>query len=815
MSLLLLKVSVLLTMALVAARLLHRAPAAARHRLWSFAFAAMLMLPALAASLPALHVPVPAGWEPAAPTRATFSPSAATIAPPIQADAAPVTMASEAGLVPGLTGNAPRSSERPSLPSLSSLLFAIWLTGVVGAVATVLHSLWRVRRLVRTAEAVSDDGWQRAVAMLGTQLGVRHRVRLLSSPRVGTPMAGGIWRPAIFLPHSAASWNPEHRDLVLAHELAHLAGHDPLRHLMTRLALACYWFHPLAWLAAREAAIAREQACDETVLAMGARPSAYARLLLDLAESVSAKAPARLLGALPMVHRSHLERRLMAILNRDIRPAARRFVAAPAIVVALLTLSVAAAQPFDKAQGRPLAQATTISANDVALFANEQARPFAETQARPFAETYAKPFADTYARPVAEKIEAAFAGAPAGQVPGPQVPGVPVGPSPGVPAGPLPGVSAGPLPGIPVGQVHGLPQGPVTAFGAVGAPTADVQDRDSACWSDGYRGNFIGSSSSSRIGGRTVIYDQVGWRNGDRIIQRLFGDLRLCMLAESAGDRDRDTVERPSQWIGRARRVVMEARRGSTVQRLEFNGTSPTWTVGNSTRDFDSAAQTWRDRMLAVLDTTWELSTLRGEESSLRGQISSIQGQRSSLQGQISSLQGQVSSMQGRISSTQGQVSSLRGQISSIQGHVSSLQGAISSEQGAISSLTASRYNSDAAERSRIAARIADHRAQIARIEREIEDYDADRRIAAVEREIEAFDARRKINAIEDEIRNFDLDGKVRAIQRRIDDLDVRGRVAGIERQIERLDVPRRSSQLEDRLDAELVRLTSAISAIR
>ena len=810
--LLLLKVSLLLAVTLVAARLLRRAPAMARHGLWSLAFGSLLLLAPLAALLPALHVPVPAGWESPAPPRVTASSEWKTVSQSSTWATASPSFSPPIGDAT-VSQTATRTTSRPSL---STLFFAAWIVGMMAAAVAVLLSLLRVRRLFCTAEVVTDPGWQCAATTIGTQLGVRHPVRLLVSSKVGTPMAGGVWRPAIFLPQSASSWSPEHRDLVLAHELAHLAGRDPLRHLMTRIALACYWFHPLAWLAAREAAIAREQACDETVLSMGARPSAYARVLLDLAESVSAAPPARLLGVLPMVHRSHLEKRLMAILNGDTRPATRRLIIGPAIGVALLTLSVAAATPalsdveaqggvvigvpggvatgvpggvpggvaagvpggvVAGVQGGVIAgvpgggvagvQGAPFGAADVARFAQEQARPFAETYARPFAEMQARPFAETLAR--------LFAGAPSG--------------------------------------IEEVPP---------------IQGRESACLWESGSGSFIGSMSSSRVGGRTVVTDQVGWRDGDRIIQRSFGDLRLCMLAEGAGDRT--NAERPSQWIGRARRIVMEAHRGNTMQRLELTGSRTSWQVDGSTREFNSTAQTWRDRMLAVLDTTWEVSTLRGEVSSLRGQISAIQGQRSALQGEISALQGAVSAMQGGISSVLGEESALRGQISAIRGHLSALQGKISAERGAISSLQASRYryftpadpgrmmvdmSIEQRERNRIATEIADHEAVIVRIEREIRDYGAERRIAAVQKEIDSFDTDAKVAAIERQIRDFDLKDKVAAVQRRIADLDVEGQVARIDRQIDALDADRRARQLDDRLDGELNRLNSAIAAIR
>src|SRR5207245_1945940 len=107
-----------------------------------------------------------------------------------------------------------------------------------------------------------------------------------------------------------------------------------------------YWFHPLVWIAARQSSVAREQACDEAVLALGTRPSAYAQVLLDLADSMQAPAP---LAALPMVERSLLETRLMAILNDKRRPAPVRRGLMPALGIAAFTLSLAAAQPAVRA----------------------------------------------------------------------------------------------------------------------------------------------------------------------------------------------------------------------------------------------------------------------------------------------------------------------------------------------------------------------------------------------------------------------------------------------------------------------------------
>lgn len=374
-------------------------------------------------------------------------------------------------------------------------------------------------------------------------------------------------------------------------------------------------------------------------------------------------------------------------------------------------------------------------------------------------------------------------------------------------------VAAGPV--IPSGSLMTVATSASERFTRVAS--AGQRATESGCWRDSSGESFRGSQSMTDVGGRTVIYEQIGTRGTTAIIQKRFDDLHLCFVAEDVGDRGRTPL--PSRWAEIAPRFLLEARRDGMVQQLEGTREGSArrlvWRVGGRERPFDSAAEQWRDRMLAVLDTTWELSALYGQVSSLRGEISSILGERSSLQGEISSLRGHVSSLRGRISSIRGHESSLRGEISSIQGHLSSLRGSISSERGAISSLNAARYQASDAGRTNIAAIVARHEAEIARLEQEIRAYDADARVAAVEREIKAFDGDGKIASVEAEIRAFDVDKKVADVERRIAALDVENKVAAIERQIAALDADRRGAQLRNRRDDEIKRLRAVIDAIR
>ena len=167
---------------------------------------------------------------------------------------------------------------------------------------------------MRLAHPVRDPIWLRQVEEVRERVGLRSEVRLYLTAKANTPMTGGLWRPSVLLPTSAVNWSLGRRRAVLMHEIIHVRRRDTLRQLLIRAALAVYWFHPLAWLASRLAASAREEACDEEVLARGTRASEYAGHLLSVSMGVS---PGPSVLSLPLVRhsRSQLERRIVSVLN--------------------------------------------------------------------------------------------------------------------------------------------------------------------------------------------------------------------------------------------------------------------------------------------------------------------------------------------------------------------------------------------------------------------------------------------------------------------------------------------------------------------
>ncbi len=170
------------------------------------------------------------------------------------------------------------------------------------------------------------------------------------------PMTWGWIRPVVLLPAEADSWGVDRRRGVLLHELAHVKRLDCLTQAIARAACAVYWFHPLAWVAARRMRVERERACDDVVLLAGARASEYAGHLLEVARGLRASRAAAL-AVLAMARPSQLEGRLLAILDPDRRRrgpgrgmALIALITATLMLLPLATLRLGARRPPPRSQ---------------------------------------------------------------------------------------------------------------------------------------------------------------------------------------------------------------------------------------------------------------------------------------------------------------------------------------------------------------------------------------------------------------------------------------------------------------------------------
>jgi len=263
----LVKIALLAASAWGVAALLGRGPASARHDLWLLVLLGAMLVPAAELLLPPLYVIVPATWE------------------------------------------APGQPPARWLP----LLLGVWSLGALVWAARLAPGLVALRRIARSGERWRDPAALDALAEAARLAGVMRPVTLLRSSEVPVPATWGVRRPVIALPAAAATWTPERLRLVLVHELVHVRRQDVMVEALLWLAGALYWFHPAVWLAAARVRLERERACDEAVLATGARASDYCGHLVEIMRAATRGARGAVVGA-TMAAPCTLERRVRALL---------------------------------------------------------------------------------------------------------------------------------------------------------------------------------------------------------------------------------------------------------------------------------------------------------------------------------------------------------------------------------------------------------------------------------------------------------------------------------------------------------------------
>ena len=151
-------------------------------------------------------------------------------------------------------------------PSLAGLLLAAWVAGVMAA-GFLLAS--------RQARFVT------ALGRLEPFSAARPDVLRAQHDDVGPAVVGAL-RPRIVTPRDfEARFDAAERQVILAHEAAHLARGDARTNALAAVAQCLCWFNPLAHLAGWLLRIDQELACDAAVL--GQMPAArrlYAEVLL-------------------------------------------------------------------------------------------------------------------------------------------------------------------------------------------------------------------------------------------------------------------------------------------------------------------------------------------------------------------------------------------------------------------------------------------------------------------------------------------------------------------------------------------------------
>jgi beta-lactamase regulating signal transducer with metallopeptidase domain len=263
--------------------------------------------------------------------------------------------------------NVPAAPPTKLLQAIATLTILVWGLGIAFLAARLGHGSWRVRRLWRRLRPLDRAQWATELSAVARLLSVPRLPSLYLSPDVRSPLVAGLFPPRVVLPERLPSVSsPENLRAVLVHECAHVVRRDPWVRLLQQLASVLFWVHPLVYLLNRRLDRAREEVCDNHVLAHTDAP-AYAETLLTVAQFCYPTP--RLQGYLTMMPRHYdLERRVVDLLaeRRDTAtrlPAPQRatlLAALAALLVGISSVGLHGAAAQDKAaQAAPKGQPAT------------------------------------------------------------------------------------------------------------------------------------------------------------------------------------------------------------------------------------------------------------------------------------------------------------------------------------------------------------------------------------------------------------------------------------------------------------------------
>lgn len=146
------------------------------------------------------------------------------------------------------------------------IFFIVSITIAVILIWHRIHAYFSLKKQIDGYDVhdASDEASE-AFAHIKKELRIRREVKLYQSSDLSSPIATGIFRPAVWLPEG------EHAGYeckgVLYHELAHISHHDLLFYCIGIGTVALHWFNPCCYLLLPLIRLVNEQYSDETAAA--------------------------------------------------------------------------------------------------------------------------------------------------------------------------------------------------------------------------------------------------------------------------------------------------------------------------------------------------------------------------------------------------------------------------------------------------------------------------------------------------------------------------------------------------------------------
>jgi len=164
-------------------------------------------------------------------------------------------------------------------------LLAVWAVIAVWFLCGVIRAAWHLHMLRKSCTPIEPTQLDPLLQDTLRRYSAQRNVSVCTSARVRVPAAIGLVKPTVVIPEWVLKeLSTDEVNQILVHELAHLRRWDDWTNLAQQVVKAVFFFHPAVWWIDKKAALERESACDDIVIAEAASPRAYAECLTRLAE---------------------------------------------------------------------------------------------------------------------------------------------------------------------------------------------------------------------------------------------------------------------------------------------------------------------------------------------------------------------------------------------------------------------------------------------------------------------------------------------------------------------------------------------------
>lgn len=183
----------------------------------------------------------------------------------------------------------------PAIIQIINSLGMIWILGSLILLMKLIHGILSLRKIKNDLKEIHDNKILKILETAERTFTNHPRTTVFTSRKIFGPLAIGIFKPLIILPHDLYKKLKDNEIRgILLHELSHVYHKDQISGILQRLAAALHWWNPIVYTLSADLSRAREEISDSHVLLENDKKE-YAECLINLAERTS------LLSRLPVV----------------------------------------------------------------------------------------------------------------------------------------------------------------------------------------------------------------------------------------------------------------------------------------------------------------------------------------------------------------------------------------------------------------------------------------------------------------------------------------------------------------------------------